>query len=109
MAHRILSVTLRRGVTYEVDYDDGTGYAGSFYVTATDELDAFTRAKEVLKEKEQNMRNIIVGITIMVLGLFGLLGYGCSQPSELEQCVAAGKTYSYTQAPSDQPNIMVCK
>lgn len=110
MAHRILSVTLQRGVTYEVEYDDGTGYAGSFYVTATDELDAFARAKEVIKQKEQNMRAVIVGITIMVFGLFAVTGYSCSRPSELEQCVAVGKTFTTSNSNStEHPDVVVCK
>lgn len=82
---------------------------GRFHIHATDELDAFKRGTQVLKEREMNERITIVSITISVLVLLATLTYACTTPSFRETCVAAGKRYVNTTIQSAEvPDIEAC-
>lgn len=93
---------------YTVRYAGALG-DGRFSVYATDELNAFKRATEILKEREVNERIFIIAATISLLGLFSLTAYACTTPSFRETCIAAGKAYIDTSIQSaDKPDIEAC-
>lgn len=106
----INEVVRRRGddLSFTVRYSGIMG-DGRFTVHATDELDAFKRGTQVLKEREMNERITIVSITISVLALLATLTYACTTPSFRETCTTQGKTYVRTTIASpDKPDIEAC-
>ena len=109
----IFAVSKRNGYDghYRVQFTTSTGSCEDMMVYAHDEMEAYTKATQVIRSNRMNMRYLMVCSTLIILSLFGVIGYGCSQPSAMEVCLAAGKTYQYIEAPnhSENNNVTTCK
>lgn len=108
----IKSVAPDRGYdnTYAVRYVTWAGNVSYLDVWANDEMEAYVEAKRILRRGEKVEKYIIVALTVAVLGLFTLMGYGCSRPSDMEACIAAGKNWQAVeqQQSSDEPSTYSC-
>lgn len=108
----IKSVLPRGGYanTYEVRYYTWMDNSAYFEVYAPDEMAAYVEAKRVLRRDEKVQKFVMVGLTLIVLGMFLLMGYGCSRPSNMEACIAAGKNWQAVEQPnsSDKPSTYSC-
>lgn len=96
--------------TYAVRYVTWAGTDSVLEIHATDEMAAYVEAKRILRRGEKVEKYITVALTVVVLGLFTLMGYGCSRPSDMEACIAAGKNWQaveQTQS-SDKPSTYSC-
>lgn len=79
--------------TFEVHVRSSIGDLIDFRVVATDEINAYVRAQEIMEAKRVMSRHITWALTVVVLGAFVAMGYGCSLPNMAEVCIAKGKTY----------------
>lgn len=104
-------VELWRGTNnYSVTVCDAFGGGYALEVTATDELAAFSAAIEIVKWRRKMLRHIIWAGVVVVLGLFLCLGYGCSRPTDMDQCLKAGKTYIQQEVNSPAvSNVVACR
>jgi hypothetical protein len=96
------------GNRYDVDWTDEFGDPRRLHVTATDEMDAYTKAVDIVRRKREVAKHITYAVATCVLAVFLLIGYGCSQPSFAESCIIAGKVYVEREREEGTPGILVC-
>lgn len=101
---------------FVVTYRNSLGERAELQVTASDEMSAYTYATKLIREQRVNGRVFMLCATIVMLGLFTVLGYSCSlpdQPSDMESCIQKGKQYvaveSVQDGTSTNTNITACK
>ena len=83
-------------------------FGDNIRVNADDELAAYKAALNRIKEEEMNIRVLYVCFTVVVIAAICAITYGCSQPSNMQLCLAAGKRWNEIQTTTssrDKPDV----
>jgi len=91
--HDIRTITQTGTRRFKIDVP----YKDDFFVNADDELGAYKEAILFLEEKDMNTRYTLLCCTVALVTFICAITYGCSQPSQLEVCLAKGKRWSEVQ------------
>lgn len=95
---------------FEVTWENELGATYELRVYATDEMNAYTQAVTLVQREREVTKYITNVVAVCVMGLFLLMGYSCSQPSDMEACIAMGKQYIETSDRGDSnEDVIACK